>query len=146
MPFQVNSYHTWNACSSRSYTSTDAEDQAYMQKYGLDYCYPGYDFFAKAAETCGGTSKMAQLSDLATIANYIYGRTDIDEKTDNYDLTISVDPTSLGFPSPDFWVWSGEEDSTIKYYAYVRYFYSDFMVLNDYIRDGSDGWAVCLGD
>jgi len=146
MPFAANSAHTWNACSSSTYTSTDAEDIAYMQKYGLDYCYPGNDYFAKAAETCGGTSKMAQMSDLATIANHIYGTTDIGEKTDNYNLTISVDPTSLGFPSPSFWVWSGEENSSSKLNAYVRCFYSDDTVWGGSSRDSSDGWAVCLGD
>jgi len=144
MPFRANSAHTWNACKS-DYTSDDAEDQAYMQKYGLDYCFPGDDYFAKAAETCGGTSKMAQLSDLATIANHIYGRTDIGEKTNKYSLTISVDPTSLGFPSPSFWVWSGEEYSSGKSNAYYRGFNSDNTVWGRYDRYG-DGWAVCLGD
>ena len=147
MPFQANSAHTWNACSSSTYTSTDAEDQAYMQKYGLDYCYPGNDYFAKAAETCGGTSKMAQLSDLATIANHIYGRTDIEAKTDKASLTISVDPTTLGFPSPYFWVWSGEEGSSYKRSAYTRYFYSGGTEwYGDRHRSTSSGWAVCLGD
>ncbi len=128
MPFQANSAHTWNACKD-DFSSEDAEDLAYMQKYGLDYCIPASygsdDYFAKAAETCGGTSKMAQLSDLATIANHIYGTTDIDEKTDKSGLSISVDPTTLGFPSHSFWVWSGEEYSSVKSHAYYRYFESD---------------------
>ncbi|MBE7708856.1 MAG: type II secretion system protein [Cyanobacteria bacterium SIG32] len=153
MPFQANSAHTWNACNSSTYTSTDAEDQAYMQKYGLDYCYPGDDYFAKAAETCGGTSKMAQLSDLATIANYLYDTDIVGEKTDNgsnYDgNTIAFNPTkgsSLGFPSPSFWVWSGEEGSSAKSSAHVRDFYSDDTVWNYDARNRSGGWAVCLGD
>ncbi len=145
MPFQVNSYHTWNACKD-DYTSDEAEDQAYMQKYGLDYCFPGNDYFAKAAETCGGTSKMAQMSDLATIANHIYGRTDIGEETNKSGLSISVDPTSLGFPSPSFWVWSGEEYSSFKSHAYTRNFNSGNTVWNGLNRVSSDGWAVCLGD
>ena len=146
MPFAANSAHTWNACSSRSYTSTDAEDLAYMQKYGLDYCYPGNDYFAKAAETCGGTSKMASMKDLAKIANHIYGTTDIGELTSSTNLSIAVDPTTLGFPSPDFWVWSGEEDSIIKDSARYRYFYSDNT--EGYVNghDSSNGWAVCLGE
>ncbi|MBE7710185.1 MAG: hypothetical protein E7Z93_07050 [Cyanobacteria bacterium SIG32] len=146
MPFQANSYHTWNACDTSTYKSTDAEDLAYMQKYGLDYCYPYNDYFAKAAETCGGTSKMAQMSDLATIANHIYGRTDIGEKINKYSLSISVDPTSLGFPSPSFWVWSGEEHSSYKSYAYGCDFGSDYTAWLDYSRHTSLGWAVCLGD
>ena len=150
MPFAANSAHTWNACNSSTYTSTDAEDQAYMQKYGLDYCFPGNDYFAKAAETCGGTSKMAQMSDLATIANHIYGTTDIGEKTDKYSLSISVDPTSLGFPavssSSSFWVWSGEEYSSKKNFAYTRYFGSGSTAWDGNTRNSSGGWAVCLGE
>jgi len=152
MPFQVTSAHTWNACKN-DFSSEDAEDQAYMQKYGLDYCIRGDDYFAKAAETCGGTSKMAQLSDLATIANYLYDTDIVGEKTDNgssYDgNTIAFNPTkgsSLGFPSPYFWVWSGEEDSSSRHYAYSRRFYSGNTEWFSYGRLDSYGWAVCLGD
>jgi len=153
MPFQANSAHTWNACKHSKYTSTDAEDQAYMQKYGLDYCWPGDDYFAKAAETCGGTSKMAQMSDLATIANYLYDTDIVGEKTSNGSIydgnTIAFNPTkgsSLGFPSPSFLVLSGEEDSSYKYAAYARYFYSGGTEWYDGNRSYSSLWAVCLGD
>jgi len=148
MPFKANSAHTWNACKD-DYTSDDAEDQVYMQKYGLDYCLPasyGNDYFAKAAETCGGTSKMASMKDLAKIANHIYGTTDIGELTSSTNLSIAVDPTTLGFSSPYFEVWSSEEYSTIKHYSYNRNFDTNSTEWGYDSRNFNDWWFICLGE
>jgi len=145
MPFAANSYHTWNACNEDMYTSENSEDQAYMQKYGLDYCYPGDDYFAKAAEVCGGIDKMTQISDLITIAEYIYGTSDINEESYQSGLTISVQPSSLGLPAPEFWIWAGAE-TTYRISAYNRYFASDYTGNTGLNRNNSSGWAICLGD
>jgi len=155
-PFVPNSYHTWNACKD-DYTSDDPEDQAYMQKYGLNYCYPGNDYFAKAAETCGGTSKMAQMSDLATIANYIFGTTEIGEYTENSGLTIAVDPSTLGFYEVlrALSIWSGEESTSYNYKINHRSF-SMGRASSSFDSTGTGttfrysiadyNYAVCLGD
>ncbi len=72
---QKAGYHTWNACGSDG-KSTDPEDIKYMSKYGIEYCLPPnygkQDYWATAAEFCGGADNMIQGWEAKLIAKYIY--------------------------------------------------------------------------
>ena len=119
--------HVWNACDEDGNT-TDPDDLAFMRKYGISKCMSSdhgtSDYWAGAAELCGGTSKMASNTDLAKIANYVYD-TDSVAATGSI-FSLNFNPTKaaeLGLPSPSFWLWSGREYS--EDYAYPRGFRSN---------------------
>ncbi len=134
--------HVWNACQSGG-TSTDPEDQKFMSDYGIQYCYNGNDYWAGAAELCGGTDKMASMAQLAEIANYVYNTSGIGAKQNVSSLTF--DPTKaaeLGLPSPTFYLWSGEEVSMAS--AYLRDFNSTGTNRSIYSRYNSGLLAVCI--
>ncbi|MBQ8168876.1 hypothetical protein IJZ97_05620, partial [bacterium] len=127
--------------------TTDADDLKFMSDYGIKYCHndSSGDYWAGAAELCGGTSKMASMADLAKIADYVYNTSGTGAHDNVYDLTF--DPTKaaeLGLPSPTFYLWSGEEDDS--YYAYIREFSPGFTGWTNYGRNGYDLLAVCLGN
>ena len=146
--------HKWNACSAGGNT-TDADDLAFMSKYGIKKClspdWSTEDYWAGAVELCGGTSKMASMAQLGNIASYVYDTT-VGAKDDvgiNGDETeITYDPTKaaeIGLPSsPSFYLWSGEEISA--YGACDRYFNSDNTGWTYDSRGYSGRLAVCLGD
>ncbi|MBQ8169015.1 hypothetical protein IJZ97_06335, partial [bacterium] len=144
---QVPTPHKWNACDDSGNT-TDADDLAFMSKYGIKYCMNSYlgtdDYWAGAVELCGGTNKMPTQSDLVKIANYVYNRTDI---TADHIEGLTFDPTKaaeLGLPSPSFNLWSGEEADSD--YACYGGFYSDYTEPGSYDRNDSSRLVVCLGD
>ncbi len=137
--------HVWKACQSDG-TSTDPDDIAVMQKYGIRCLDPALgtnDYWAGAVELCGGTDKMATGADLAKIANYVYNTDSVTSTGSTSSLTF--DPTKaaeLGLPSPDFYLWSGEEGSA--YYASSRNFYSTNTLWSRYDRHYSALLAVCV--
>ncbi len=139
--------HVWNACQSDG-TSTDPEDQKFMSDYGIKCMNPSYgtyDFWAGAVELCGGTSKMASGSDLAKIANYIYNISSVKATGSPSGLTFDATKAAeLGLPSPSFYLWSGEENSTDD--VYYRHFSSTRTSWNYDGRYNSYWLAVCLGD
>ena len=133
---QVATPHFWNACQSDG-TSTDPEDQKYMSDYGIrccswSDCQTNGDYWAGAAKLCGGKNNMANDADLVKIESYIY-----DASSFNPEKT-----TELGFSSPNFYLWSGEVDS--PHYAYARYYYSGGTHFEDWPRNFSDPFAVCV--
>ncbi len=143
--------HIWNACSGG--TSTDPEDQKFMSDYGINQCcdssnckntYYG-DYWAGAAELCGGTSKMASQSDLVKIANYVYNTDSVTATGTTSSLTLDpTKATELGLLSPSFYLWSGKENATIG--AYARGYYSTDTDWYSGNRSNSLLLAVCLGD
>ena len=145
--------HKWNACTEDG-TSTDAEDLAFMAKYDLDYCmnssYGTNDYWAGAVDACGGTDKMPTMEDLAALANELYGTTEITAYKDWTcpNSTNCRADSSLGFANStgtsSFYVWSGEETSSIN--AYTRGFYPTVTYYSNINRSSSDRQAVCLDD
>ena len=140
--------HVWKACDTEGNT-TDPDDLAFMSKYGISKCmnsnYGTSDYWAGAAELCGGTSKMATMAQLAKIADYVYNTSGIGAKQDVSSLTFDATKASeLGLPSPSFYLWSGEEYSATN--AYHRRFYSANTNWSTNNRSSSYLLAVCLGD
>jgi len=85
------------------------------------------------------------MAQLAEIANYVYNTSGIGAKQDVSSLTFdTTKATELGLPSPNFYLWSGEEDGS--YDAYFSYFNSTATGWDYGCRDFSSPLAVCLGD
>ena len=145
---QAPTPHVWNACDSSGNT-TDPDDLAFMSKYGISKCmsssYGTSDYWAGAAELCGGTDKMASMAQLGKIAAYVYNKDSIGAKEDVSNVTFdSTKAAELGLPSPTFLLWAGEEYSAGS--AYYRSFYSTNTYWGKYDRGSSARLAVCLGD
>ena len=124
---------------------TYAECEAEKGNLGISGCYYDDDYWAGAVEQCGGVSKMPTADDLAKLASQLYkGNPSIGAKQD-YDGQWDQDAaTSLGFTSPNFYLWSGEEGySDIVYFRYfnsTRSYYSYGIHFHSYVQ------AVCLVD
>ena len=148
--------HTWNACSSDGH-STDPEDVAFMQQYGLTYCMTSdegvQDYWAGAVKACGGVNKMPTLSQVADIANYLYGRSDIGAQTDIANLSIDDNKVnSLGLNSEntnsEFIIWTSEINPAIpENTIYTRIFTPTETYWNEwYARCATGIYAVCIGN
>ena len=88
---------------------------------------------------------MPTMSDLAKLASQLYKGNPSIGAYQAYDGQWDQDAaTALGFTSPGFYLWSGEEAS--RYDAYPRRFYSTTSHWNYYGRGGSFIQAVCLGE
>ena len=115
MPFSPEP-HVWNACNSTGVTS-DEDDLAFMNTYGISKCmnsfYGTHDYWAGAVKTCGGLSKMPTMAQIAKLANYIYGVSNISASSNKTSLSMNTQKTaSLGFEldnSNTFYLWSNEE-------------------------------------
>ena len=126
---------------------TKAECEAEKGNLGIKGCYYDDDYWAGAVKQCGGVSKMPTMDDLAKLASQLYkGTPSIGAKQSVDNLQWDQDAaTSLGFTSPNFHLWSGEEYGS--YYAYGRYFYSTYSYYHYYNdRNYSFRQAVCLGE
>ena len=129
-------------------------DECMAQKDNLGIkqcCFTGWcgnaDYWAGAVKQCGGVSKMPTMDDLGKLASQLYkGNPSIGAKQDKSDLQWDQDAaTALGFTSPNFYLWSGEENGS--YRAYNRGFNSTSSgyTYNGYRYD-SIYQAVCLGE
>ncbi len=146
---QVPTPHVWNACQIEG-TSTDPEDQKYMSDYGVSKCMPSMtglgteDYWAGAAELCGGTDNMATQSDLVKIANYVYNTDTISETNETSGLTFDfIKATELGLPSPNFSLWLDERGS-IGEFANEIQLYSTGTFIGSGSRNRSHLLVICV--
>ena len=146
---QAPTPHVWNACDADGNT-TDAEDQAFMSKYGISKClsstYGTNDYWAGAVELCGGTSKMATMADIGKIAAYVYNQNSIGANDVIFSgLTFdSSKATELGLPSPSFTLWSNNANSAGS--ANTREISADYTYPPQFNRYSNGPLAVCLGN
>ncbi|MBE7710003.1 MAG: type II secretion system protein [Cyanobacteria bacterium SIG32] len=145
--------HTWNACNYN--TTSDPEDLAFMQKYGIKTClrYSDYydkDYWAGAVKACGGVSNMPSTSDLAQLVNPFYGTEGFTsgrfECENDIDCIKPDVIESYGIPYKGcLMIWSNSESNadSIGIRGYCRaYSYSD----NRYARYGyvySGLYTIC---
>ena len=125
---------------------TKAECEAEKGNLGIKKCEYDTDYWAGAVKQCGGGSKMPTMDDLAKLASQLYkGNPTIGAYQDAEHLQWDQDAaTALGFTSPNFYLWSGEEyDSDL---AYSRGFSSTYSHYYHYNRNYSSRQAVCLGE
>ena len=126
---------------------TFAECKAQKSNLGIKECSYEQDYWAGAVKQCGGVSKMPTMAQLAELASQMYvGNPSIGAREDKeniqYDPNSSVSK-SLGL-TPYFYLWSGEEYSSID--AYSRSFYTTHSYWNYNGRINYGFQAVCLGD
>ena len=125
---------------------TKAECEAEKGNLGIKDCYYNDDYWAGAVKQCGGVSKMPTMDDLGKLASQLYKSNPTINAYRDYDnLQWDQDAaTALGFTSPNFYLWSGEE--YISNDAYTRYFGSTGSSYYNGYRFLSVEQAVCLGD
>ena len=143
--FEVNG-KCFGALFSPSYL-TRAECEAEKGNLGIQSCYFDTDYWAGAVKQCGGVSKMPTMDDLAKLANQLYkGNPGIMAYGSYYHLQWDQDAaTSLGFTSPDFYLWSDEELNSGG--AYARYCDSTISGYSSHgMRGESSVQAFCIAD
>ena len=164
MPFLPEA-HIWNACTAEG-TSTDPDDNAFMQKYNIDHCANprngSNDYWAGAVKECGGKDKLPTKEQYEAFAEYIYGMTVSSSaftnrcpEDSNGNKTYCRNDNnviSLGFTLPSnysLYVWTGEEAA----YTSPAHVGSYCWMLNRYETAAShlcfryhntDIWGVCL--
>ena len=143
--------HIWNACDQEG-NSTDQEDLAFMNEYGITNCYSeppqhigyeGIDYWAAAAEACGGVDKMASMAQLAKIADYVYNTSGIGALDRVENLTLDgAKAAELGLPAEGFSLWSGELYGYAN--AYSRQYAPSYAWMWDDGRESSGNFAICV--
>ena len=125
---------------------TKAECEAEKGNLGIKECNYDTDYWAGAVKQCGGVSKMPTMDDLGKLASQLYkGNPTIGAYQDAEHLQWDQDAaTSLGFTSPYFYLWSGEEDNSVSAYDREVSFMRSYPCSTS--RAGSSGQAVCLGE
>ena len=78
---------------------------------GINYCSINNDYWAGAAKTCGGKSKIVNSEELRQIASFIYG-TEVSLRGTTNGSYDSSNATKIGFPNSAesvFYVWGNYE-------------------------------------
>ena len=135
--------HQWNACSAGR--TNDPKDKALMEKYGINLCANGNDYWAGAAMQCGGVDKLISETQLIELAKYIYGTDSInpDSKTEGLTM-ITENVNALGFTSNSFSLISNTEFNMA--YSYYRSFSKYQTNRNFANRNGSSYYVLCIGE
>lgn len=138
-------------CYNTPFTPTPVslEDcEAMISTHGIKACFYNNDYWAGAVKACGHINKMPKMSQLAELANYLYGTTDISTYTNKEGINLNATlAQSLGFAinsSGAFYVWSGNESASEA--AHSRFFAPTFSNgdMWNMGRYNSDRQAVCL--
>ena len=125
---------------------TFAECEAQKATLGINACRTGDDYWGGAVKACKDQGKrLPSHSDLDEIAKVLYPNQTINSNGYTGNLTYTAGTaTSLGLPEPSFYLWSGEECSSI--FAYYRGFTTTSSYWDDSGRSSSGYQAVCLGE
>ena len=123
-----------------------AECKAQKNDLGINGCYYDNDYWAGAVKACKVKGKkLPSHSDLDEIAKALYPNQTIYSNGYTGGLTYTAGTaTSLGLPEPYFYLWSGEENSSL--YAYYRSFVTAGSYWGNTNRNDSSRQAVCLGE
>ena len=128
---------------------TKSECEALKGNLGVKVCKYDNDYWAGAVKHCGGVNNMPTMADLGKIAGAIYdGNPQIGADQTAFNLIyVSGTASNLGFPEPQFYLWSGEEfddSGSVNWRLYNPVYTSTGNTLNR----GNAGWiqAVCLID
>ena len=125
---------------------TKAECEAEKGNLGIKACQYDTDYWAGAVKQCGGVSKMPTMADLGKLASQLYkGTPSIGAKERVNNLQWDQDAaTALGFTSPNFYLWSGEESNSDSAYSRYVLFATSFWHYPN--RNESYAQAVCIAD
>ena len=126
-----------------------ADCEAKKESLGITACNYDNDYFAAAAEKCGGVQNLPTEDDLYELAKKVYGESNCNDSTQRCDVTpdFSQLPDSFsGLGSSWYHLWSGSEISASS--AYSRDFDSSTSGRGYHgrYRGNSSFRAVCVGD
>ena len=151
-PFLVTEPHIWNGCQADG-TTTDPEDLKLMADYGIQYCYNKNDYWTTAVKMCGGKNKLPDMTQVAQIADYIYGKTGTAAYTDLTGVTRNNEKAlELGItfePSVKWYIWSNVEyyEAGRGLYQMSRQFAPTTTAYYFTPRSNKDNrWYLCIGD
>ena len=129
---------------------TFAECEAQKDELGIKACCPisycgNGERWAGAVKQCGGISNMPTAAQLAELASQMYeGNPTIGATEDRTDVKFNQNASlakTLGL-SPQFWIWSGEEESA--YAAFHHGYYSTRTYWGHSHRGYSGTVTVCI--
>jgi len=127
---------------------SEADCNAKKESLGLQYCREGgNDYFAAAAEKCGGVQNLPTEDDLYELAKKVYGESNCNDSTQRCDGTpdFSQLPESFsGLGSSWYSLWSGSDTSARS--ARSRHFHSSDSYRSTNGRNFSSFRVVCVGD
>ena len=125
---------------------TKADCEAKKEALGITACNYDNDYFAAAAEMCGGVQNLPTMDDLHALAKKIYPT--CSETSCSGTPDVSQLPDSLsGLGSSEYRLWSGSEKSANQaYYWYFDGSRSTRASNDRNYRHGSGFRAVCVGD
>ncbi len=116
---------------------------------GMEYaCGETQDYWVGAVQHCGGIANMPTMQQLATLANYLYGRNDItaySSKKTGLSWRTNVVRDVLNFTEANktyFYVWSGEEVDA--YDAKMWEFRDIYTLSNTTTRMNSIPFGLCV--
>ena len=125
---------------------TKADCEAKKESLGIKACNYDNDYFAAAAEKCGGVQNLPTEDDLYELAKKVYPTCDDNTKNCTGTPDFSQLPESLsGLGSSWRYLWSGSEISANNA-SYYRDFYSSTSYRHPASRTNSGFRAVCVGD
>ena len=124
---------------------TKADCEAKKESLGITACSDDNDYFAAAAEKCGGVQNLPTEDDLYELAKKVYPTCDDSTKNCTGTPDFSQLPESFsGLGSSWYHLWSGSEGSANR--AYSRHFSSSYSPRHLNTRNNSSFKAVCVGD
>ncbi len=124
---------------------TKADCEAKKESLGIKACNYDNDYFAAAAEKCGGVQNLPTDDDLYELAKKIYPSCNDKTKNCTGVPDVSLLPESFsGLGSSWYTLWSGSEKSATN--AYYRNFLSSDSYRYSSNRYYSVFRAVCVGD
>ena len=124
---------------------SEADCNAKKESLGLQNCRAGGDdYFAAAAEKCGGVQNLPTEDDLYELAKKVYPTCDDSTKNCTGTPDFSQLPESFSGLGSSYNLWSGSERSATT--AYYRHFSSSGSNRGANYRNYSSFRAVCVGD
>ena len=126
---------------------TKAECEAQKANLGINYCYYNDDYWAGAVKKCKEDGKrLPTQAELLEIAKVIYPNQTISSDGYTGDLSYTIgNATSIGFPEPYFYLWSGVEAGSER--GYIRYFDTTYSVFGYNFRDyHQNSYAICMSN
>lgn len=130
-----------------SYISKE-ECEELREELGINACSYEKDYWAGAVKTCGGVSNIPTLTQLAEMANLIYGKTDIGDRTNHTDLSRNDDlALSLGFKfnsGESLYIWASDFHHSISNRALVRIFAPSSTTFGNLIKEYNLPLAICI--
>ena len=124
---------------------TKAQCEAKKESLGIKACNYDNDYFAAAAEKCGGVQNLPTEDDLYELSKTIYPTCNDSTKRCDGKPDLSKLPESFsGLGYSWSYLCSGSEDSA--YSAYYRSFYISSSYRLSHYRNITSFRAVCVGD